>query len=172
MNGRSLATVLAITAAVAGAVVLCAPSVRGDPRTHGAAATAAAIKAQMGWAFIDPQGRRYTSDTALPRASLCVSSKVPLDFAVLSEALEGSRLRPVSAAHCSGFRLGSAATGWSDWRDENGAEASVLIVSGIDCPSTTRCLVQLTAPTEGGTYEVRQETKGWTVSETIERWIT
>jgi hypothetical protein len=168
-DARALATVLAITAAVAGGVALCAPSVRGDPATDGAAATAAAIRAQMGWAFVDPEGR---STAAPARVPLCVSSPVPLDFAVLSQALEGSRLRPVPSAQCTGSRLGGAAMGWSDWRDENGAEAFVLIVATVDCPATKRCRVELTTATQGGTYEVRQGAKGWAVSETIERWIT
>lgn len=172
MDARSLATVLAITAAVAGGVVLCAPSVRGDPRTDGAAATAAAIEAQMEWAFVDPEGRSHAADTTLPRVSLCVVSAVPLDFAILSRAMEVSRLRPVPAAKCTGSRLGGAANGWSDWRDENGAEAYVLIVSGIDCPATTRCLVELDAALEGGSYEVRQGAKGWAVTENTVRWIS
>jgi hypothetical protein len=172
MDARSLATVLAITAGVAGAVVLCAPSVRGDPRTHGAAATAAAIEAQMAWAFIDAEGRSHAADTTLPRLSLCVSSTLPLDFAALSQALERTRLRPVPATQCTGSRLGGAANGWSDWRDENGAQASVLIVSGIDCPATTRCFIELDAATEGGAYEVQHGAKGWYVTETVMRWMS
>ncbi len=172
MDGRSLATILAITAGVTGAVAISTPPVHGDPATDGAAATAAAIEAQMAWAFIDPEGRSHAADTTLPRLSLCVSSTVPLDFAVLSQALERSRLRPVPAEQCTGSRFGGAANGWSDWRDENGAQATVLIVAAIDCPATTDCLVELMAATEGNSYEVRKGGKGWAVMETTLRWIT
>jgi hypothetical protein len=99
-------------------------------------------------------------------------SAVPLDFAILSQAMEVSRLRPVPAAQCTGSRFGGAANGWDDWRDENGEQVQVLIVSGIDCPATTRCFIELDAATEGGAYEVQHGAKGWAVTETVMRWIS
>ncbi|MCL9998708.1 MAG: hypothetical protein NBV68_04965 [Erythrobacter sp.] len=152
MEARALATLLAITAAVAGAVRLTAPDVGDDLRAQ---ATAAALEAQMAWLFTDPEGRSHARDNTMPRVALCVASEVPLDFAALAQALAGSGLRPVPSAQC----------------DENGDVASALTVVGVRCPTSARCLVDIDGDLEGGSYEVRRSAGGWAVTANSIRWI-
>lgn len=168
MDARSLVTVLAITAAVAGGVKLTAPVSSAVP---GAQATAAAIEAQMGWVFTDAEGRSHASDSALPRLTLCVASELPLDFAAMAQALAGSRLRPVPSAQCSSHRGDDAANPWTVWHDENGAVASALTVIGVRCPTHARCIVEIDGDLEGGSYEVRRSAEGWAVTANSIRWI-
>lgn len=168
MEARAITTLLAITAAVAGAVKLTAPAGGADP---GAQATAAAIEAQMGWVFTDPEGRSHARDSTLPRVALCVASEVPLDFAVLTQALAGSRLRPVPSAQCSSDGRDDAANPWTVWRDENGAVASALKVVAVRCPTGARCLVEIDGDLEGRSYEVRRSAEGWAVTANSIRWI-
>lgn len=168
METRALVTLLGITAAVAGAVRLTAPDAGADLRAQ---ATAAAIEAQMAWLFTDSEGRSHASDRALPRVALCVASEVPLDFAVLAQALAGSRLRPVPFAQCASHRGDNAANPWTVWRDENGAEASALTVVAVRCPTGARCLVDIDGDLEGRSYEVRRTAGGWAVTGDRLRWI-
>jgi hypothetical protein len=169
MEARALASLLAITAAVAGAVKLTAPVSSAVP---GAQATAAAIEAQMGWMFTDPEGRTHARDSTLPRLTLCVASEVPLDFAVLAQALAGSRLRPVPTAQCSSNGSDDAVNPWRVWRDEKGFEARALTVVAVRCPTNARCLVDIDGDLEGGSYEVRRSAEGWAVTANTIRWMT
>lgn len=171
MEAKSLGTLAAITALIAGAVAMSGPADQGDHITEAAGAAIKGVMAEIIEYESDPAAREAE---AFKGASLCVTARVPLDFAVLAERLTGTFLLPVPAGNCStkivegDFGMFSAMT---TWFDESGREAGHLDIRRITCPTVTRCLVDIDMVGAGMSYTVERKGRGWSVWRYDLRWV-
>jgi hypothetical protein len=162
---------LAITAAVAGAVSFSAEIDGGAVDKEGAAA--AAILASLG-DYIEEDQLRHPPAQRVGDLVLCLDAEISLDLVAIQRALSETLIRVLPAKNCTSktvegdFGMFTALT---TWFDENGEETGHLEMSNLRCPTVTRCMVDIDSVGAGMTYEARRSGKSWSVTGESLRWI-
>jgi hypothetical protein len=171
MDRGSLAALLAITAAVAGAVSFSGEidGVAADKD----GAVAVAILASLG-DYIEEDQLRHPPEQQIGDLVLCLDTEISLDIVAIQRALSGTLIRVLPAKNCTSKTVEGdfgMFTAMTTWFDENGEEAGHLQIANVHCPTGTRCLVDIDSVGAGMTYEARRSGKSWSVTGESLRWI-
>jgi hypothetical protein len=181
IEAKHLATLGAIAALVAGGVWLSAAvdSLLSDKRVT--EASAAVIGEHAGAMMGDFKGNTPGNEKAFDQqiarlgfTTVCVSSEVPLDFALLERRLAQFRLRAARITDCTsdtGEACDGVPPGPRRWFDKRGAEAGMATIKDVQYSDDRRCVVELVMYAFGGKYAVDRTTKGWAVTGSSEGWV-
>lgn len=180
IEANNLATLGAIAALVAGGVWLSAAVDNLLPGKQVTEASAAVIGehagAMMGDFKGNTPGREKAFDQQIARlgyTTVCVSSEVPLDFALLERRLAPFRLRAARMTDCTsdtGEDGDGAPPGPRRWFDKRGAEAGMARIEDVQCSDDRRCVVELVMYAFGGKYTVDRTAEGWSVTGSSGGW--
>ncbi len=110
---------------------------------------------------------------SLGYTTVCVSSEVPLDFALLEKRLAPLKVRPARIADCTtdaGEGGNGVPPGPTMWFDKRGAEAGMAKIKDVQCSNDQRCVVELVMYAFGGKYAVERTAEGWAVTGSWDGW--
>ncbi|MDC8753501.1 hypothetical protein OIK40_02455 [Erythrobacter sp. sf7] len=172
MSGpKDYATLGAFAVLVAGAVWLSGTLDRKPQVTE---AAAAAIAAELDIYVEQLSGPPAGEADSATHLTVCLETARQLDFPLLAKRLAPSFLRPVPAAGCTkrtvegDFGMFTARTYWFD---AQGTEAAHLKIAKVDCPTRSRCLVDIDWFGGGNRYEVERSGGSWSVTGYEMRWV-
>lgn len=173
-EAKHLATLSAIAALVAGGVWLSAAVDKRAPDQRVTEASAAVIGKLAGAMMGDFRGNYPGNEEAFERqiarlgyTTVCVSSEVPLDFALLEKRLAPFKLRAARVTDCktdAGEGGDGVPPGPTMWFDKRGAEAGIARIKDAHCPDDQRCVVELVMYAFGGNFAVERTAAGWSVT--------
>ena len=172
MSGaKHYATLGACAVLVAGGVWLSGTL---DRKPQASEAAAAAIAAELDIYVEQLSGPAAGEADSAAYLTVCIDTAHQLDFPLLANRLAPSRLRPVPAAGCTRRRVEGdfgMFTARTDWFDAQGSEAAHLKVAKVDCPTRSRCLVDIDWFGGGNRYAVESSGGSWSVTGYEMRWV-
>lgn len=161
---RSFFTLGAVTALVAGGVVMSASL---DRRPRVTEAVAAVIKNEFAW-YSDAASMAASQRGQKPEiVTVCIDAEA-LDYTLMAERLASTFTRPVPVKNCKSKAKDADPTelgAVGGWSDENGAFAVKLRVRSVECVTRSRCIVETAFMGEGKSYEVKQANGKWAVTD-------
>lgn len=173
-EAKHFPTLSAIAALVAGGVWLSASVDTRAPNQRVTEASAAVIGELADEMMGDFLGNYPGNEGAFERqiaglgyTTVCVSSEVPLDFALLEKRLTPFKLRAARLTDCktnAGDRGSGVQPGPTMWFDKRGAEAGMARIEDAHCPDDQRCVVELVMYAFGGSFAVERTAAGWSVT--------
>lgn len=156
----NLAILGALAALVAGGVCL---SARLDRRPLATEAVAAAIANENAW-YSEAEAKLSSQQGRKPEiVPLCIDA-APLDYALLTERLTKSFLRPIPVSMCVSKPSDPDTFAPGHWTDESGGFAVTMSIRSVRCPTRSQCSVDIAHLGAGKRYEVRRSASGWTVT--------
>jgi hypothetical protein len=170
-GAKHYATLGACAVLIAGGVWLSGTLDR-KPQTSEAAA--AAIAAELDIYVEQPSSPVAGKAESAADLTVCIESAHQLDFPLLADRLAPSHLRPVPAAGCTNRTVEGdfgMFTAMTSWFDAQGTEAAHLKVAKVDCPTRSRCLVDIDWFGGGNRYTVESSGGSWSVTGYEMRWV-